>query len=139
MKKTVLNTVLSTAFIVALGAGISACSGGEEHEEVLAIDMVEEAAELARENAPEAQDMEFEETSATAVADNAMAADEAGATESEAVSVEQEITGDTEEASADDSAAMPDSTTDDQASTEAAADADAMEEMAPAADVSDAQ
>ena len=132
MKKTVLNTALSTAFIVALSAGMSACSGGEEHEEVLAIDVVDEAAELARENAPEAQDMEFEETSATAVADNAMAADEAGATESEAVSVEQEITGNTEEASADSSA-------DDQVSTEATADADAMEEVAPAADGSDAQ
>ncbi|WP_394210027.1 hypothetical protein [Psychrobacter piscatorii] len=105
MKKTVLNTVLSTAFIVALGAGVSACSGGEEHEEVLAIDMVDEAAELARANAPEAEDMEFPETSATAVADNATAADEAGATESEAMSVEQEITGDTQADSADTAAA----------------------------------
>ena len=122
MKKTVLNTALSTAFIVALSAGMSACSGGEEHEEVLAIDMVDEAAELARENAPEAEDMEFEETSATAVADNAMAADEAGATESEAVSVEQEITGDTEA----DSAAMPDS----DAESQADAEADTMEEVA---------
>ena len=110
MKKTVLNTVLSTAFIVALGAGMSACSGGEEHEEVLAIDMVDEAAELARENAPEAQDMEFPETSATAVADNTTAADEAGATESDAMSAEQEMTGDTEadtEANSADTAAAP--------------------------------
>ncbi len=49
--------------------------------------------------------MDFPETSATAVADNATAADEAGATESDAMSVEQEITGDTEEAVATDSAA----------------------------------
>ena len=74
MKKTVLNTVLSTAFIVALGAGVSACSGGEEHEEVLAIDMVDEAAELARANAPEAEDMEFPETAPMPAAD-ATAAD----------------------------------------------------------------
>ena len=74
MKKTVLNTVLSTAFIVALGAGVSACSGGEEHEEVLAIDMVDEAAELARANAPEAEDMEFPEAAPMPAAD-ATAAD----------------------------------------------------------------
>ena len=64
MKKTGLNTALSTAFIIALGFGISACSGekeGESHE-VLAKDRVDEAAELARKNAPEAEKMEFPET-----------------------------------------------------------------------------
>lgn len=109
MKKSVLNTALSTAFVVALGFGISACSGEKEGEhdshEVMAVDRVDEAAELARANAPEAEDMDFPETSATAVADNATAADEAGATESDAMSVEQEMTGDTEEAVATDSAA----------------------------------
>ena len=71
MKKTVFNTALSMALIVALGVSVSACSGGEEHEEVLAIDMVDEAAELARENAPEAEEMEFPETAPMPAADAA--------------------------------------------------------------------
>lgn len=91
MKKTVLNTVLSTAFIVALGAGVSACSGGEEHEEVLAIDMVDEAAELARANAPEAEDMEFPETAPMPAAD-ATAAD---GTEADATATAEAGTADT--------------------------------------------
>ena len=64
MKKSVLNTALSTAFIVALGFGISACSGDKEGEshEVLAKDRVDEAAELARKNAPAAEEMDFPET-----------------------------------------------------------------------------
>lgn len=64
MKKTVLNTALSTAFIVTLGFGITACSSDKEGEshEVMAVDRVDEAAELARKNAPEAEDMEFPET-----------------------------------------------------------------------------
>ena len=64
MKKTGLNTALSTAFIIALGFGVSACGGekeGKSHE-VLAKDRVDEAAELARKNAPEAEKMEFPET-----------------------------------------------------------------------------
>lgn len=64
MKKTVLNTALSTAFIVTLGFGITACSSDKEGEshKVMAVDRVDEAAELARKNAPEAEDMEFPET-----------------------------------------------------------------------------
>jgi|28_taG_2_1085356.scaffolds.fasta_scaffold00136_28 hypothetical protein len=96
MKKTVLNTVLSTAFIVALGAGVSACSGGEEHEEVLAIDMVDEAAELARANAPEAEDMEFPETAPMPAAD-ATAAD---GTEADATATAEAGTADTNMADA---------------------------------------
>ena len=56
MKKTVFNAVLSTALIMALGVSVSACSGGEEHEEVMAIDRVDEAAELAIKNAPPCDD-----------------------------------------------------------------------------------
>lgn len=65
MKKTVLNTALSTAFIVALGFGVSACGDkeGESHE-VLAKDRVDAAAELARKNAPAAEDLDFPETAA---------------------------------------------------------------------------
>lgn len=71
MKKTVLNTALSTAFIVTLGFGVTACSGDKEGEshEIMAIDRVDEAAELARKNAPEAEDMEFPETAPMPVAE----------------------------------------------------------------------
>ena len=69
MKKTVFNTALSTALIVALGVSVSACSGGEEHEEVMAIDRVDEAAELAIKNAPPAEEMEFPETAPMPAAD----------------------------------------------------------------------
>lgn len=68
MKKTVLNTMLSTALIVALGVSVSACGGDEEHE-VLAKDRVDEAAELARANAPAAEDMAFPETAPMAADD----------------------------------------------------------------------
>jgi len=71
MKKTVFNTALSTALIVALGVSVSACSGGEEHEEVMAIDRVDEAAELAIKNAPPAEEMEFPETAPTPATDAA--------------------------------------------------------------------
>ena len=78
MRKSVLNTALSTAFVVALGFGISACSGDKEGEhgshEVMAIDRVDEAAELARANAPEAQEMEFPETAPMPVAEGDAAA-----------------------------------------------------------------
>ena len=71
MKKTVLNTVLSTAFIVALGVSVSACSGGEEHEEVMAVDRVDEAAALAIKNGPPAEEMEFPEAAPTPATDAA--------------------------------------------------------------------
>lgn len=154
MKKTVrhmtVNMALWATLAATAGLGISACSSheeGGEHEEVMAVDMVDEAAELARKNAPAAEDMGFEETSATAVADNAMAADEAGATESDAMSAEQEMTGDAAEPSAAESTAMPESaaeattataTTATATSTDTPADAAAAEAM-PAADASTAQ
>ena len=99
MKKTVFNTALSMALIVALGVSVSACSGGEEHEEVLAIDMVDEAAELARENAPEAEDMEFPETAP-------MPATDAASTEADGTATAEAGTADadTTEATATDSA-----------------------------------
>ena len=72
MKKTVLNTVLSTVFIVTLGFGMSACSGEKEGEqgshEVLAVDRVDEAAALARKNAPAAEEMDFPKTAPMPVA-----------------------------------------------------------------------
>lgn len=72
MKKTVLNmslkSALSMAIIVTLGVSVSACSSHDE-EEVYAIDRVDDAAELARKNAPEAEDMDFPETAPMATTD----------------------------------------------------------------------
>lgn len=75
MKKTVLNTALSTALLVTLGFSVSACSGDKEGEshEVKAVDRVDEAAKLARANAPEAEEMDFPETAPMPVTE--MAAD----------------------------------------------------------------
>lgn len=86
MKKSVLNTALSTAFIVALCFGVSACSGDKEGEshEVLAKDRVDEAAELARKNAPEAEELNFPETAPMPAAE----ADAAASTESTTASTE---------------------------------------------------
>ncbi|WP_367105783.1 cytochrome c5 family protein [uncultured Psychrobacter sp.] len=80
MRKTVLNTALWTALVVSLGVSVSACSGGEGSHEVLAVDRVEEAAELARTNAPEAEDFEFAETESMLTT---MVVPEAGATDVE--------------------------------------------------------
>ncbi len=87
MKKSVLNTALSTAFIVALGFGISACSGDKEGEshEVLAKDRVDEAAELARKNAPEAEELNFPETAPMPAAET----DAAASTETTTTSTEE--------------------------------------------------
>jgi len=97
MKKTVLNTslksALSMALIVTLGVSVSACSSHDE-EEVYAIDRVEDAAQLARKNGPEAEDMKFpetapmvtaaaEEATITAAADMPAATDTTGAATTE--------------------------------------------------------
>ncbi len=66
MRKTALNTSLWTALVVSLGFSLSACSGG--HEEVKAPERAEAAAELARANAPEAEDMGFAETEPMVIA-----------------------------------------------------------------------
>ena len=81
MKKSVLNTALSTAFIVAFGVGVSAC-GGESHE-VLAVDRVDEAAALARANAPAAEEMDFPETAPVAAAADGAAVDGAATTDAD--------------------------------------------------------
>ena len=111
MRQSVLNTALSTTFIVALGFGISACSGDKEGEhgshEVMAVDRVDEAAELARANAPEAEKMDFPETAPmpaaegdAAVADGAATAD--GTATDATTATDAGATGtDTAEAAAD--------------------------------------
>lgn len=112
MRKSVLNTALSTAFIVALGFGISACSGDKEGEhgshEVMAIDRVDEASELARANAPEAEKMDFPETAPMPVAEGEAAALDGAATTdgtgADASATEAGTTGtDTAETAANDS------------------------------------
>lgn len=58
------------ASLVCIGAlGLSAC--GEHHEEVKAVDKVEEAAELARANAPAPEKLDFDAPEAGAVDDAA--------------------------------------------------------------------
>ncbi|MGO2226890.1 hypothetical protein [Psychrobacter celer] len=116
MKKSVLNTALSTAFVVALGFGISACSGDKEGEshQVLAKDRVDEASELARSNAPAAEQMDFPETAPMATEST-----DAESTDAESTDAQDEATdAGTAEAAATDSAA-------DMPASDAEADADA--------------
>jgi cytochrome c5 len=104
MKKTVIrnsfSTALWTALIVTLGVGVSACSD-KESGEVLAVDRVDEAAALARDNAPEAEDMDFAETATVAAAEMpaeeatdapvVAAAEPAAATEDLAVNIGEQL------------------------------------------------
>lgn len=124
MKKTVLDTVLSTAFIVAFGFAVSACSSekeeaGAESGKVMAVDRVDDAAEIARAKSPAAEDMAFAETApAMPVAEtDGAAVDGTTTAASETDAVMPEVTA-TDSADADmavaDSADMPaaDTTTD---------------------------
>ncbi|MGE6794525.1 MULTISPECIES: hypothetical protein [unclassified Psychrobacter] len=116
MKKTVLNTALSTALLVALGFSVSACSSDKEggSHEVKAVDRVDEAAKLALANGPEAEEMDFPETApmpATDMAADGTAVDgattaEAGADTDMADSADATMTG-TDTAATDTSAAPP--------------------------------
>lgn len=110
MKKTALNMALSTALIVSFGMGISACSGDKESK-VYAPDRVDEAAELARSNAPEAEVMDFPEVEVVATdaeADTSMATEEDAMAdetlESDADTADTDV-ADTETPAADDVAA----------------------------------
>lgn len=105
---------VATLASVMLGAAVTltACGGGE-HEEVKAVDKVEEAAEMARANAPEAEVLEFEETEAPtdteatdADATEGDAAEGEDATEMDAA--DDMATADTAEAAATDTAATTD-------------------------------
>ena len=103
MKKSVLSTALSTAFVVALGFGISACSGDKEGEshQVLAKDRVDEASELARSNAPAAEQMDFPETAPMATEST-----DAESTDAESTDTQAEAT-DAGTAATDSAADMP--------------------------------
>ena len=99
MRKTALNTALWTSLVVSLAVSLSACGGG--NKEVKAPDRVEAAAEIARANAPEAEDMKFAETAPMVIAttdtaevaatDTDMPAAEATASEDLAVNVGAEL------------------------------------------------
>lgn len=95
MRKTALNTALWTTLVVSLGVSLSACSGG--HEEVKAPERVEEAAEIARANAPEAEDMEFAETEPMVVATADTAGTEDEDVDMAASAVAEESAGDSED------------------------------------------
>lgn len=76
MKKTAIGTALWATLFLTMGVSLSACSSdkeeaGAESGEVLAKDKVDEASELARANAPEAEDMDFPETTPMPAADTA--------------------------------------------------------------------
>ncbi|WP_201511434.1 hypothetical protein [Psychrobacter alimentarius] len=126
MRQSVLNTALSTALIVALGFGVSACSSDKEGEhgshEVLAIDRVDEAAEMARAKAPEAEKMDFPEAAAPMPAAEGEAAVEGAATTD--ATMTEAATADTTTATDSTDAAMTspaaDATTENTATTDTA-------------------
>ena len=122
MRKSVLNTALSTAFIVTLGFGISACSSEKESAEsdhVLAVDRVDDAAALARKNAPAAEDMDFPATAPMPAADATTdaTATEAGAATAELTTADATVTASAD--STDTAVATADQPATDAAATEA--------------------
>lgn len=122
MKKTVVSTALWATLMLTMGVSLSACSNEKEEAgaksgEILATDRVDEASELARKNAPEAEKMDFPE-SAPAPTDST----EAGVTGSEAAMAEDgaatdDTAGDTATASADTAATSTESAGTDSAAT----------------------
>ena len=113
IKKTAVSTVLWATLLVTMGVSLSACSSekeeaGAESGEVLATDRVDEASELARQNAPEAEKLDFPETEPMPAADTAEGA-EGGAAGTETATTEDgaatDTAGNTATASADTEAA----------------------------------
>lgn len=109
MKKTTIGTVLWATLFLTMGVSLSACSSdkeeaGTESGEVLAKDKVDEASELARANAPEAEDMDFPETAPMPAADTAEGTEE-GATGTDTAVAEDGAAADTAVASGDTEAA----------------------------------
>lgn len=107
IKKSVVSMALWATLALTMGVSLSACSSEKEGEEsghvVLAVDRVDEAAALARKNAPEAEKMDFPETAPMPAVDTA--ADATMSTEEGAVAVEGTEADAT--ASADTATAMP--------------------------------
>lgn len=108
MKKTAVNTALWTTLILSMGISLSACSSekedaGTESGKVMAVDRVDDASELARSNAPEAEAMDFPETAAMPATD--VEAD--ATTNTEEGSEEADMSDTTATAEADDSTETP--------------------------------
>ena len=57
-----LSAALLTTLVLTLGISLTGCSS--EHEEILAVDRVDQAADIARQLAPKAEDMDFPEVAA---------------------------------------------------------------------------
>lgn len=119
MKKTTIGTALWATLFLTMGVSLSACStdkeeAGTESGEVLAKDKVDEASELARANAPEAEDMDFPETAPMPVADTAEGTEE-GATGTDTAVAEDgaatDVAGDMATTSTDTEASTTDSAT----------------------------
>lgn len=119
MKKTTIGTALGVTLFLTMGVSLSACStdkeeAGTESGEVLAKDKVDEASELARANAPEAEDMDFPETAPMPAADTAKGTEE-GATGTDTAVAEDgaatDAAGDMATTSTDTEAATTDSAT----------------------------
>ena len=117
MKKTAIGTALWATLFLTMGVSLSACSSdkeeaGAESGEVLAKDKVDEASELARANAPEAEDMDFPETTPMPAADTAEGTEE-GATGTDTAVAEDgaatDAAGDMATTSTDTDAATTDS------------------------------
>ncbi|WP_274902940.1 hypothetical protein [Psychrobacter sp. DAB_AL62B] len=118
MKKTAINTALWTTLVLTMGVSLSACSSEKEEAgaksgEVLAIDRVDDAAALARTNAPKAENMDFPETAPMPAADVAAdaAATATASTEGDAAVADTSATTATDSAGTEvavaDSADMP--------------------------------
>lgn len=105
-QSTLNKPVLAIVTAMLLAMGLSAC--GEKHEAVTAPDKVDEAAEIARANAPEAEVVEFETTAAPAAtttegtdAATATAEGDMATTDTAAQPDTTEITADADAAPAD--------------------------------------
>ena len=81
MKKTVLNASLWTALLIGSGIALSACGGGVDSHDVFAVERVNDAANLARANSPEAEDFEFPATTPMVIAETATTDETAMATD----------------------------------------------------------
>lgn len=106
-QSTLNKPVLAIVTAMLLAMGLSAC--GEKHEAVTAPDKVDEAAEIARANAPEAEVVEFETTAAPA-ATTTEGADAATATAEGDMATDAAAQPDTTEITADADAAPADGT-----------------------------
>ena len=82
--KKSISLALLTTLVIALGG----CSS-EHEEEILAVDRVDQAADIARQLAPKPEDMKFPETAPVAVAD-ATTDDAAAPADGEAVTVKDD-------------------------------------------------